>query len=313
MSIQFSSNNGTTITPDVFKLNRVMTSETLDKNQYDYIDNSGLSIQKISKQHLFICDPNFPICEYILFDRWQIIYDAAYTGFGNVMFVARLDDASDITKRKNINQVLALYNYAGNLPVPSFEYVFMKVVKLNSNENIINYITGTLFCLYQPFIRLSHASLGTYFVPQRTVHRVRYNNIVETSIDSNDTSQNQIITAITAAGADEGKILIAPGRYLLEASYGVSLPDSLLTGTQPIEIQLSINSIIRKKNFGVVQSIGSLITGNVSLSCIFKIEDYQATSNNRAVLEIMAYLWWNSSGMNLRNDEFTTMSLTYLG
>jgi len=120
-----------------------MHSESLDKNQYDYRDGSGLSFQKISKTRVLIADPAYPITKQILNDRWQIFYDPTFSGFGNIRFVPR-DTAITPQNSKDINDVLETYFYQGTLPIPSFVNVYMMVVAI-SEAGSSNYITGTLF------------------------------------------------------------------------------------------------------------------------------------------------------------------------
>ena len=64
----------------------------------------------------------------------------------NIKLVAQADDSTDATKWKNINDVLAIYNYVGNLPLTSYQNVYMKVIQIKTNS-IPNYFPGTLFNL----------------------------------------------------------------------------------------------------------------------------------------------------------------------
>ena len=154
MATQFYSYYGSIINLHSGKIDRIMTKETLDKSQYNYIDSTGLSFIKIGTNCLYISDPNYFICKQILTDQWQIFFDSTYAGFGNIKFVAKTNIPFDSTQK--INQVLALYDFAGSLPITSFESVYMKIVKLDSDEDAINYFPGTLFVPNQPFIHLQN-------------------------------------------------------------------------------------------------------------------------------------------------------------
>ena len=133
---------------------------------------------------------------------------------------------------ENINQVLALYDFAGSLPITSFESVYMKIVKLDSDEDAINYIPGTLFVPNQPFIHLQNYVAGTPFLfPHSVDTRIKYNTIVATAdlIGADLTAQ---ITPITT-GDDMGKVYLPiTGRYLIEASFGVNLASNTVPSPQ---------------------------------------------------------------------------------
>jgi hypothetical protein len=150
-SIQFPRFYGGYTNIDLSVLESAMHSEALDKTQYDYIDSSGLSFQKISKTYILIADPAFSIVKQILDDRWQIFYDAAFTGFGNVKFIPQ-GAAISPANSKDINDVLETYLYQGTLPIPAFENIYMKIVKLQETSN---YTIGTLFTPCQPYLKVS--------------------------------------------------------------------------------------------------------------------------------------------------------------
>ena len=118
-TISFPRYYGGSVNIDVSVLESAMHSESLDKNQYDYRDSSGLSFQKISKTRILIADPAYPITKQILDDRWQIFYDTTYTGFQNIRFVPR-DTVVSPASSKDINDVLETFFYQGTLPIPSF-------------------------------------------------------------------------------------------------------------------------------------------------------------------------------------------------
>ena len=63
MAIQFYSYYGSIINLNAEKIDRIMTKETLDKSQYNYIDSTGLSFIKIGTNCLYISDPNYSICK----------------------------------------------------------------------------------------------------------------------------------------------------------------------------------------------------------------------------------------------------------
>ena len=232
MATQFYSYYGSIINLDSGKIDRIMTKETLDKSQYNYIDSTGLSFIKIGTNCLYISDPNYSICKEILTDQWQIFFDSTYAGFGNIKFVAKTDSPFDPTKWKNINQVLALYDFGGALPITSFESVYMKIVKLDSDQDPINYIPGTLFVPNQPFVHLQNYVAGTPLLfPHSVDTRIRYNTIVATAdlIGADLTAQmTPIIT-----GDDIGKVYVPiTGKYLVEASFGVTLPSVTVPSPQ---------------------------------------------------------------------------------
>ena len=104
-TIKFPSFYGGFIDIDLSVIESAMHSESLDKNQYDYRDPSGLSFQKISKTYILIADPSYSLVNQILNDRWQIIYDPNFTGFSNVKFIPR-DTAKTPENSKSINDVL---------------------------------------------------------------------------------------------------------------------------------------------------------------------------------------------------------------
>ena len=85
-----------------------MHSESLDKNQYDYRDGSGLSFQKISKTRELITDPAYPITKQNLNDRWLKFYAPTCTRYRNKRNVPR-DTVASNPHSKDINDVLETY------------------------------------------------------------------------------------------------------------------------------------------------------------------------------------------------------------
>ena len=322
MSTQFYSYYGTIINIDAAKIDKIITKETLDKTLYNYIDDSGLSFMKIGTGYLYVSDPNYPICKSILDDQWQIFYDSTYTtGFGNIKFVGKNDSVFDNSKWKNINQVLASYNYIGALPLSSFESVYMKIIKFDSNTDPINYIPGTLLLPNQPFVYLKNTSSGSdYIFPQTTDNRIQYNTIVD-STDLTGADINAQITPIITGASDMGKIYLPlVGKYLIEASFGVSLVSNTLPSPQPLEIWVAINSSQRKRNYGTIHTISGSIYGGCQITATVKINDTDlvstpgnAVTDKKARLEIFGRSWWATSALNLRQNEYTTLSVTYLG
>ena len=139
---------------DISILESAMHSESLDKNQYDYRDGSGLSLQTISTTRALISDPAFPITKQILNDRWQILYDPTYPGYQNIRFVPR-DTVVNSQNSKDKNYVLETNFYQGTLPIPSFVYTYMMVVPIRETGSS-NYIVGTLFTPSQPYLKISY-------------------------------------------------------------------------------------------------------------------------------------------------------------
>ena len=65
-SIKFPRCCGGSLDIDISVRESATHSESLDKNQYDYRDGSGLSFQKISKTRVLIADPAYPITKQIV-------------------------------------------------------------------------------------------------------------------------------------------------------------------------------------------------------------------------------------------------------
>ena len=67
-----------------------MYKEASKPGGYDYRDpRTGLSFQLAGTTRAFVCDPDCPVVSQILTAQWQIIYDATYSGVGDIKFVAK--------------------------------------------------------------------------------------------------------------------------------------------------------------------------------------------------------------------------------
>ena len=216
-SIKFPRYFGGSVDIDISVLESAMHSESLDKNQYDYRDVSGLSFQKISKTRILIADPAFPITKQILNDRWQIFYDPTFAGYQNIGFVLR-DTVVSNPNSKDINDVLETYFYQGVLPIPSFINIYMMVVPISQVASS-NYITGTLFTPSQPYLKISYmynASVNNIIPADLVFARIQYDQVVET-LGPEETDKN--ISFITS-GNDVGTILLpVAGRYSVHATF----------------------------------------------------------------------------------------------
>lgn len=288
-SIRFPSYYGGFINIDLSVLESVMHSESLDKNQYDYRDGSGLSFQKISKTRILIADPAYPITKQILNDRWQIFYDPTFSGYQNIRFVPR-DTVVNPQNSKDINDVLETYFYQGTLPIPSFVNVYMMVVPIR-DAGSSNYIVGTLFTPSQPYLKISYmynASVSNIIPPNRTFARIQYDQVVET-LGAEETDKN--ISLITT-GNDTGIILLpVAGRYSLHATFVLNEAVTAPFDTTVYEIGYSINGVVKEKVMcAVIKAIpgqtGTL--GSAKLSTTFLIKESDLTGSNiTAKLEII--------------------------
>ena len=178
MSIEFATYAGIITTIDLRELETAMRSESLDPAQYDYRDPaSGLSFQKIGSNRLFIADPAYPLTAQLLSDEWQISYDATYSGFEHIKFVAKNQDATVSANWKSINDVLASYFYDGQLPIASFQTLFIQIVQLQAP----NYLTSTLFTPTQPYARITwtQSSPQNFAMSYMTSTRVPFNTLAD--------------------------------------------------------------------------------------------------------------------------------------
>ena len=128
---------------DVNEIDEAMTTETIYPSLYSYYDSkTGLTFVKISKAYLICFDTNYSFAKLITQNLWKIYRNTSFNSLENIIFVAQADNPSDQAKWRNINQVLSLYNYPGELPISSYQDVYMKVIEIKSNT-FPNYITGT--------------------------------------------------------------------------------------------------------------------------------------------------------------------------
>ena len=299
-SIKFPRYYGGSVDIDISVLESAMHSESLDKNQYDYRDGSGLSFQKISKTRILIADPAFPITKQILNDRWQIFYDPTFTGYQNIRFVPR-DTVASNANSKDINDVLETYFYQGILPIPSFINIYMMIVPI-SEAGTNNYIIGTLFTPSQPYLKISYmynASVNNIIPADLVFARVQYDQVVET-LGAEETDKN--ISLITS-GNDVGTVLLpVPGRYSLHATFTLNEATTSPFNTSVYRIGFKINGVIKEVvacavNYliaaggeTIIPGINSGTVGSAKLSSTFLIKESDLTAtgpNTTAKLEII--------------------------
>jgi hypothetical protein len=311
MSVQFPTYYGSTTTIDLRQLEYAMYSESISPAQYDYRDpKSGLSFQKISKSYLFIADPAYPINTQLLTDQWQILYNPNFTGFGNVMFVAQGQDATVQANQKSINDVLATYFYDGELPIISFEDVYMKVVLLADPV----YTVGTFFYPSQPYIRLIYQTGGSAIsIPAASTIRIPWNNIAD-QVAPDVADNGQIIPVLT--GNNTGMIqLSVAGRYIIEAAFDLIENSTALTTAILGHAILKLNGTIIKQTSSALTKSSTAIDGNVSIVAIVRVKDTDLTNTtypNKAVLEIFGQ-HENTNAMQVIPTTFTECSISFLG
>ena len=314
MSISFATYYGGIIYIGVDKDDDAISNETWFPSLYSYVDSeTGLTFIKISKTYLFCLDTDYPICKSIVDNLWKIFYDPNYNSLENIKFIAQADNPSDATKWKNINDVLGIYNYVGNLPLTSYQNVYMKVIQIKTNS-IPNYFPGTLFNPAQPYLSLKHVpEISEYTVPFRQEYKIRYNTVVSRTQPEGADAGNAPIEYIHVV-PNSGTIRLGlPGRYFISCSVGLDLPANTLTSPEAIQIYYKINGVVKKRNYGWLFNINNFIQGNAHLVDEFQIIETDLTTNSKANLEIFVYSYWNGSSVNLTRDEITTCCISYRG
>jgi hypothetical protein len=87
-----------------------------------------------------------------------------------------------------------------------------------------------------------------------------------------------------------------------------------------LEIWVTMNNVQKKRCYGTLNNISGSIYGGCQITAVVKLSDIDllstpgnTTTNNKAVLEIFGRSWWTGSALNLRINEYTNLTVTYLG
>ena len=298
---------------DVNEIDEAMTTETIFPYLYSYYDSkTGLTFVKISKAYLICFDTNYSFAKLITQNFWKIYRNTSFSSLENIIFVAQADNPSDQTKWKNINQVLALYNYPGELPISSFQDVYMKVIEIKSSA-FPNYITGTFFTPNQPYIKVKYVGPES-IVSHSTDTTIKYNTIVDGNsgegVDGG-VANPQLITINPTAGYIR---LGLAGRYLITANASLVLEENTLPTPRMINISAKLNNnIILKQNLGWIGTVNNYIQGSVNITDVIDIKETDLVTENRANLFFTVFSSWTGSAVQLKAGELTTASVYFLG
>ena len=313
MSVDFATYSGNILTIDLKKLEYAMYSESKTLAQYDYIDpESQLSFQKIDRNHLFIADPAFSITKSILKDRWVITYDSGFTGYSNVKFVAANVDATNSNNWKDINDVLAIYQYEGVLPIQSFQDVYIQVVYLTD----LIFTTNTIYTPQQPYLCLAYVNTSDTFdqIPYNEQTKVPYNRLIQAiGVDAGS------FWFFALSGNNAGQItLTTPGRFLVDVNFdGILLGVPSLTTSYEVQVIITLNGNIKKKGYGSIRGGGIANLANAETTTLITVSDTDLSPNQSAVLEVDALHFFPNGPLTLTsfasNTAYQQVRITFLG
>jgi len=281
---------------------KAMYKEASVPNQYDYKDpESGLSFQMLTPTRLFIADPTFPVVALILAANWQVLYDASFSGPGNLKFVTMGQDITVSTNWKTLNDVLLYPSFNGKLPVGIPEEVYMKVVTLDDNV----YVVGTLFTPSQPYIRL--VLTGTQSVASNAEARITYNSIDDT-VGTEEVDSAQMVPVLTGANAGVVRLKVA-GLYLVEADASLGV-----TAATSARLTVKINGTLRKRTIFTIPSTGGDNPFIVTTIRIKRSDLADTTFPDEAKLEITLTNTSTAAATITSGDsELTALTVTFLG
>lgn len=284
---------------------RIMKSETLLPDQYD-VSYLGLSFQKVGKSAIFIIDPAFSFGKRIIQDAWIIKYDKTFTGYGNLKFSPQADAGLSY----NINQVLQQYGYDNELPIKSFESIYMKLVKLDT----INYLVGTVFQPNQPYLRLKYIKSSDITFSIGNEVRIPYNTI-EYSSNDNETDDTSSEITFTSTGPTAGQVFLkATGRYVIKASYNIVF-SGVLANPAYAEIRIKLNGIMIDNSKCVHKSLDGIVNGDINIFSIIYIDESHLldSQNDKAILEIFGVNLDTGYNVLLAQSSTTKLTISFIG